>query len=131
MEQLVENKTRKAAIGRFVSYVTDGKVYASLKEPFDPLTITFEQAEELIAQKEIAARPLAELGEDPTSKGAIVVRTGRYGAYVTDGKTNASLGKLIDPLTLTHEEAVEILIKKRAAPVKKFGRRAPKKTQTE
>lgn len=124
-----EGKTLKAAIGRFGPYVTDGKVFASLKEPFDPSSITFEQAEELIALKAIAAKPIAELGEDPTSKGPIVVRTGRYGAYVTDGKTNASLGKLVDPLTLTHEEAVDILVKKRAAPVKKFGKRAPKKTQ--
>jgi DNA topoisomerase-1 len=126
-----EGKTLKAAVGRFGPYVTDGKLYASLKEPFDPLSITFDQAEELIALKEISSRPLAELGEDPTTKGAIVVRTGRFGAYVTDGKTNASLGKTIDPLTLTHEEAVEILIKKRAAPVKKFGKRASKKTQAE
>jgi len=126
-----EGKTLKAAVGRFGPYVTDGKVYASLKEPLDPLSITFDQAEELIALKEIAAKPLAELGEDPTTKGAIVVRTGRFGAYVTDGKTNASLGKLVDPLTLTHDEAVEILVKKRAAPVKKFGKRAPKKTQAE
>jgi len=126
-----KGKTLKAAVGRFGPYVTDGKVYASLKEPFDPLSITFDQAEELIALKEISVRPLAELGEDPTTKGPIVVRTGRFGAYVTDGKTNASLGKLIDPLTLTHDEAVEILVKKRAAPVKKFGKRAQKKTQAE
>lgn len=126
-----EGKTLKAAVGRFGPYVTDGKLYASLKEPFDPLSITFDQAEELIALKEISSRPLAELGEDPTTKGAIVVRTGRFGAYVTDGKTNASLGKTIDPLTLTHDEAVEILVKKRAAPVKKFGKRASKKTQAE
>jgi DNA topoisomerase-1 len=126
-----DGKTLTAAIGRFGPYVSDGKVFASIKEPLEAISITFEQAEELIAMKAIAAIPIAELGEDPTTKGNIVIRTGRYGAYVTDGKTNASLGKTVDPLTLTHEEAVDILVKKRAAPVKKFTRRAPKKTQAE
>jgi DNA topoisomerase-1 len=126
-----EGKTLTAAVGRFGPYVSDGKVFASIKEPLEAISITFEQAEELIAMKAIAAIPIAELGEDPTTKGNIVIRTGRYGAYVTDGKTNASLGKTVDPLTLTHEEAVDILVKKRAAPVKKFTRRAPKKTQAE
>jgi len=119
-----------AAVGRFGPFVTDKKVFASIKEPLEALTITLEQAEELIAQKKQSAIPLAELGTDPETKGDIVVRTGRYGAYVTDGITNASLGKAIDPLTLTHEEAVDILKKKRAMPVKKFGKRATKKTQT-
>jgi DNA topoisomerase-1 len=126
-----EGKTLTAAVGRFGPYVSDGKVFASIKEPLEAISITFEQAEELIALKAIAAIPIAELGVDPETKGNIVIRTGRYGAYVTDGKTNASLGKTVDPLTLTHEEAVDILVKKRAAPVKKFTRRAPKKTQAE
>ena len=126
-----DGKTLKAAVGRFGPYVTDGKVYASIKEPLEAISITFEQAEELIALKAIAAKPIAELGVDPVTKGNIIVRTGRYGAYVTDGKTNASLGKDVDPLTLTHEMAIDILVKKRAAPVKKFGKRAPKKTQAE
>lgn len=126
-----DGKTLTAAVGRFGPYVSDGKVFASIKEPLEAISITFEQAEELIAMKAIAAIPIAELGVDPETKGNIVIRTGRYGAYVTDGKTNASLGKTVDPLTLTHEEAVDILVKKRAAPVKKFTRRASKKTQAE
>jgi len=112
-----------AAVGRFGPYVSEKKVFASIKEPLTPIDITLEQAKELIAAKKVAATPLAELGVDPQSKGNILVRTGRYGAYVTDGKTNASLGKQIDPLTLTHEEAIDILAKKRLEPPKRFGRK--------
>jgi DNA topoisomerase-1 len=51
------------------------------------------------------------------------LKDGRYGPYVTDGKTNASLTKKYSPDTLTHAEAIEILVKKRAAPPRKWGKR--------
>ncbi len=75
--------------------------------------------------------PLKELGTDPDSGGAIVVKEGRFGAYVTDGETNATLRKGDDIETLTHERAVDLLAEKRAkgpAPKKKAAaRKAPAK----
>ena len=68
--------------------------------------------------------PLLELGEDPTSKQPILVKQGRFGPYVTDGKTNASVPKKIDPTMLTREEAIQILEKKRAAPKRNWKRKA-------
>ena len=61
-------------------------------------------------------KPIAELGKDPESKKEILVKNGRYGPYVTDGKTNASVPKKKDPQTITLEEAIEMLEKKRKAP---------------
>jgi len=59
------------------------------------------------------AEPIATLGKDPESEGQILVKVGRFGPYVTDGKTNASISKKLDPKTLTQEQAVELLEKKR------------------
>ena len=112
-----------ATVGRFGPYVSNKKIFASLKEPLNPLTVTIEEAKELIAAKKIASLPLAELGVDPETKGNIVIKSGRYGAYVTDGKTNASLDKKRDPLSITHEEAIDVLAKKRLEPPKRFGRK--------
>jgi DNA topoisomerase-1 len=69
-----------------------------------------------------AAAPLRELGEDPVSKKPVVVKEGRFGPYVTDGETNATLRKEDAVETVTLERAAELLGEKRArGPVK--GRR--------
>jgi DNA topoisomerase-1 len=70
---------------------------------------------------------LREIGVDPASGGAITLRDGRFGPYVTDGTTNASLRKGDDPATIGLERAAELLADRRAAgpPVK---RTAAKKT---
>jgi DNA topoisomerase-1 len=98
----------------------------------DPLTIDLPTALTLIAnreeQKKKAQEALRELGKDPNSGGDIKLKTGRFGPYVTDGTTNASLGKKFDPDTITPEEAAELLKKKReAGPSKWKGRWAKKK----
>ncbi len=120
------------ANGRFGPYIKAGEVTASIKEPMTPLSITLEQAIEMLTQsaelKKKMIEPLAAFGVDPTSKGEILLKVGRYGNYVTDGTTNASLGKKIDPADLTRETAIEILIKKRAAPVRSFGKRSAAKS---
>ncbi|MBT4367621.1 hypothetical protein HOD24_04505, partial [Candidatus Peregrinibacteria bacterium] len=61
-----------------------------------------------------------EFGEDPESKGEIQLKEGRYGPYITDGKTNVSLGKKVTIEEVTFEIAVEMLKKKRAQPKKKW-----------
>ena len=60
-----------------------------------------------------AAAPLRELGDDPVSGKPIVVKNGRFGPYVTDGETNASLRAGDDVETLTHERAVELMAARR------------------
>ena len=68
-----------------------------------------------------AAAPLRELGDDPETGRPVVVRSGRFGPYVTDGTTNASLRKGDEPETITIERAAELLADRRAAgpPVKR------------
>jgi DNA topoisomerase I len=109
------------SIGPYGPYVKAGKVYASLKE-IDPTLVDLTHAKTIIEEaaemKRIAAIPLAELGLDPVTKEHILVRTGRFGPYVTDGETNASLGKKLDPKDVTLEIAVEMLIKKRERNIK-------------
>lgn len=118
--------------GRFGPYVKWGKATASLGREFDPSTITFEQAVQFLAsskeRKAQAAEPLRTLGNDPITGAMIEVKTGRYGPYVTDGKTNCSLPKRFTPEAIALEEASDLLAKKRArGPSKWGGRRWGKK----
>ncbi|MBI4713899.1 type I DNA topoisomerase [Candidatus Uhrbacteria bacterium] len=103
--------------GRFGPYLKAGEKTASIKEPCDPLTITKEQAIELLIQsselKKKMMEPIAEFGTDPESSGTILLKHGRFGPYVTDGKTNVSLGKKLEPSDITREKAIELLAKKR------------------
>jgi DNA topoisomerase-1 len=120
-----------ANTGRFGPYLKCGEMNISMPEGMDPKTITLEQAIELcttgVEKKIKQMTPIADLGEDPETKGKILVKDGRFGPYVTDGKTNVTIKKDVDPLTVTREMAVEMLIKKRKAPKRKFTRK-PKET---
>ena len=85
-------------------------------------TVTLEQATELLAQpkargrgRAAAAPPLREMGADPATGSPMVVKDGRFGPYVTDGETNASLRKGDEVSTLTVERAAELLADRRAA----------------
>ena len=63
------------------------------------------------------------------SRALIVVREGRFGAYVTDGETNATLRVVDDPMTVSIERASDLIAERRAkGPVKKTAKRAAKKT---
>lgn len=116
-------------VGRFGPYLKVGKSNVSLPKDVDPYSVTLEEAEKLaveaVALKKKMQKPIQEFGEDPKSGGQVLVKTGRFGPYVTDGKTNASLGKKFDPEEITFEEACELLEKKRNSP--KRGRWAKKK----
>ena len=64
--------------------------------------------------------PLRELGPDPVSGKPLVIKDGRFGPYVTDGETNATIPKGEDPKAMSLERAASLLAQKRAAgPVKK------------
>ncbi|MFZ2681873.1 MAG: type I DNA topoisomerase [Patescibacteria group bacterium] len=113
-EDLLVNK------GPFGPYLKAGATNVTLPPEVDPAELTFEQAKVLFAdgaeKKRKLLEPLVALGEDPETKTPLQVRSGRFGAYVTDGKTNATIPKDLDPLTVTREQAIEMLVKKRKAP---------------
>ena len=72
---------------------------------------------------------MREVGPDPTSGRLIVVREGRFGAYVTDGETNATLRVVDDPMTVSIERASDLLAERKAkGPSKKTTKRSTKKT---
>jgi len=122
--------------GRYGPYLKKGTDSRSLESERQLFEITLPQALEIYAQPKrgrgaSASKALAEFGEDPVSGKPVVVKDGRFGAYVTDGTTNATLRKA-DPLeTLTAERAYEILAEKRAAgPAKRPARGARKPAAT-
>lgn len=115
-----EGQDLQVLLGRFGPYVKCGEATAALGKDLDPALVTLAQAIACLTdrqeQRKKAAEPLRTLGNDPATNAAILVKDGRYGPYVTDGKTNASIPKRFAPDTITLEEAAELLAKKRVAP---------------
>jgi DNA topoisomerase-1 len=119
------------ANGRYGPYIKKGKETRSLADEEQLFTITLDEALALLAQpKEQRGRgqakaPLKDLGPDPGSGKPIVVKEGRFGPYVTDGETNASLRRGDDSEGLTMDRALELLAERRAkGPAPKRPRRA-------
>jgi DNA topoisomerase I len=119
--------------GRYGPYITRGSDSRSLDGEESLFTITLDQALDLLAQPKTrgrrgaAAAPLRELGADPVTGKPMVVREGRFGPYVTDGETNASLRRGDDADSIGAERAAELLAERRAAPKKAPARRPGKK----
>jgi len=119
----------EALNGRFGPYIKKGTETRSLESEEQLFTITLEEALELLAKPKerrrrgAAAGPLRELGVDPITEKKIVVRKGRFGPYVTDGETNASLRAGDEVDSLTHERAIELLADRRARGPAKPGRK--------
>jgi DNA topoisomerase-1 len=112
--------------GRYGPYVQKGKESRSLESEEQLLTVTLPEAMTVLAQprqrrgQRQAAAPLKELGNDPVTGKPMVVKSGRFGPYVTDGETNASLRQGDDPEAITPERALELLAERRAkGPAKK------------
>jgi len=120
-----------ASNGRYGPYVKWGDETRSLDSEEKLLTVGTDEAVRLLAEpkqfgrrKAAPAPPLKELGNDPVSEKPVVVKDGRFGPYVTDGETNASLrkGDTIEGITI--ERAAELLqIRREAGPAKKGGRK--------
>jgi DNA topoisomerase-1 len=112
----------KAGIGRFGPYVQHEKTYASLGKDDDVLEIGANRAIDLIVTKEQgggrrfgrAADPGRELGADPETGETIRVKSGRYGPYVTDGTTNATLPNSAQLDAVTLDEALALISARRA-----------------
>jgi DNA topoisomerase-1 len=118
--------------GRYGPYLKKGADSRSLEREEQLFTVTLDDALRLYAEPKrrgrqaASAPPLRELGTDPATGKPMVVKDGRFGPYVTDGETNASLRKGDEVSTITDERAAELLAERRAkAPVKK---KAAKKT---
>jgi len=122
-----------AANGRFGPYVKSGTDTRSLPEGVSPLTVGIDQALQVLAQpasprRRKGAEPIREMGPDPSNGRVIKIMNGRFGPYVTDGETNASLRKGDDVEAITLERAAELLADRRArGPVKKAAKKTTKK----
>ncbi|HSL63050.1 MAG TPA: type I DNA topoisomerase [Gaiellaceae bacterium] len=108
-----------AQLGRYGPYIRKGSESRSLEDEEQLFSISLDEALALLAApksrgRRAAAAPLKELGDDPSTGKPIVLRSGRFGPYVTDGETNASLRSGDDPDHVTHERAVQLLAERRA-----------------
>jgi DNA topoisomerase-1 len=124
--------------GKFGPYISREKDSRSLGSEEQLLTITLEEALALLAQPKTrqartAKPPLRELGADPVSQKPLVIKEGRFGAYVTDGEFNATLRRDQTPEEITLEQASQMIADKRAkGPVAKktAAKKAPAKKAT-
>jgi DNA topoisomerase-1 len=123
-----------ANLGRFGPYVKHGSEFRSLEDSDDVYAISFERAKELLAQpkKSIrrarqAPKELKNLGKHPESGADVKILDGRYGPYVTDGTTNASVPKGTQVEAVTMAMASELLAARAGFSVKKGRGRKPAK----
>ena len=120
--------------GRYGPYAKKGTDSRSLESEGQLFTLTLAEAKELFAQPKTRGRrtgasapPLRELGEDPATGKPMVIKDGRFGPYVTDGETNASLRKDDEVASITIARAAELLADRRAAAPSPRRRAAPAK----
>jgi DNA topoisomerase-1 len=105
-----------ADYGRFGAYIRCGKQNASLRGVETPLDITVEKSVELLATRNKRSTELRTIGDHPETGESLVVKDGRFGPYLTDGKVNVSLKGDLTPESITLEQAVELINQKRLAP---------------
>jgi DNA topoisomerase I len=127
-----------ASIGRYGPYLAHSGKYARLGSSVEVFETGMNAAvvklAEAAAAKAAGGRPqrgaataLAELGVHPESGAAVKVLAGRYGPYVSDGTTNATLPKGAEPTAVTLDEAIALLAARAAAAPAKKGKKAPAK----
>jgi len=126
--------------GPYISRMVEGKNDSrTLAEEEQLFTLTLQEALELFAQPRrrggrAAKPPLADLGPHPDTGKNIIVKDGRFGAYVTDGEINASIPRGKTPENLTMDEATELLLARAAkiaaqgGPKKKPAKKTAKKS---
>ena len=117
--------------GRYGPYVQKGKDYRNIDGEEQLLTITLDEALHIFSQPKVFRRggganlaakgPLREFGTDPISGKAVVAKDGKFGVYVTDGETNASLSKGDRLEAMEPERAYELLAIRRDAIIEKGG----------
>lgn len=129
------NEPVLACDGRYGPYLKCAKENRSLPENLSPLDVQLEQALEILKQpktrgKRAAKEPLRVYeNPSPITENEVKILDGRFGPYVTDGETNASLRKGMDPKEMTFEQAIDLLAERAAkGPTKKKKKAAKKKT---
>ncbi len=128
--------------GRYGPYVQKGRDFRNLDDEERLLTVTLDEAAAIFAQPKVYRRggqsmaakgPLKEFGTDPVSQRPVVARDGKFGVYVTDGETNASIGKGDRIEEMLPERAFELLAVRReqvaakGGPAKRTSRKPPAK----
>ena len=126
--------------GRYGPYVQKGKDFRNITNEEQLLTITLDQAVEIFSQPKVFRRggatnmaakgPLREFGNDPASGKPVVAKDGKFGVYVTDGETNASLSKGDRLEAMPAERAYELLAVRREAIIERGGAPAKKARAT-
>jgi DNA topoisomerase-1 len=126
----VDSQEIVASNGRYGPYVVKGKDFRSLDNEEQLLTITLDQASAIFKQPKVYKRggrnvapsgPLREFGTDPVSERPVTAKDGRFGVYVTDGETNASIGKGDRIEEMLPERAYELLAIRRDVVATKGG----------
>lgn len=120
--------------GRYGPYLKKGTDSRSLNTEDQIFTVTLEEALKIYAEPKrrgrqaSSAAPLRELGDDSATGKPMVIKDGRFGPYVTDGETNATLRKGDEIESITPERAMELLADRRArGPVKKAAKKTAAK----
>ena len=113
--------------GRYGPYLKKGNDSRTIASEDLIFAITLDEALAIYAQpkqrgRRAAAPPMRDLGIDPSTNMPVVIKEGRFGPYITDGETNATVPSSADPMTLSVDRAFDLLAAKRAAGP------APKKT---
>jgi DNA topoisomerase I len=130
-----------AANGRYGPYVQKGRDFRNLDNEERLFTVTLDEALQIFSQPKVFRRggqnmaakgPLKEFGTDPVSERPVVAKDGKFGVYVTDGETNASIGKGDRIEEMLPERAFELLAVRRevvaakgGAPATRTARKAP------
>ncbi|MEP7201104.1 MAG: type I DNA topoisomerase [Ilumatobacteraceae bacterium] len=135
-----DGETITANNGRYGPYVQKGKDFRNITNEEQLLTITLDQAVEIFSQPKVFRRggatnmaakgPLREFGNDPASGKPVVAKDGKFGVYVTDGETNASLSKGDRLEAMPPERAYELLAVRREAIIERGGAPAKKARAT-
>jgi DNA topoisomerase I len=136
----IDGETITANNGRYGPYVQKGKDFRNITNEEQLLTITLDQALEIFSQPKVFRRggatnmaakgPLREFGNDPASGKPVVAKDGKFGVYVTDGETNASLSKGDRVEAMPPERAYELLAVRREAIIERGGAPAKKARAT-
>jgi DNA topoisomerase I len=136
----IDGKEIVANNGRYGPYVVKEKDFRTIDSEDQLLTITLDEASRIFQQPKVfkrgaasnmaAAGPLREFGTDPVSERAVVAKDGKFGVYVTDGETNASIGKGDRIEDMLPERAFELLAIRREQIIAKGGAPAKKAKAT-
>lgn len=105
-----------ADYGRYGPYIKMERSNGKLIGDITPLNVTLEQAIDILKERTKGSSELRKLGNHPDTGEELILKDGRYGPYIADGKVNASLKNDHDPERITLDEAVVLINAKRTAP---------------